>query len=106
MEIEDIQKRVLEFERKWADVKNVNFDEQLTLIHLMEELGELAQQVFYRKAKPEKFNEERVKEEICGVLLTCLCMADRLKMNIPEELNKKLKELKERYLYKNNHNNI
>jgi len=100
MDIEKIQKNVLEFEKKWADVKNIKFDEHLTLIHLMGELGELAQQVFYRKAKPEKFNEERIKEEICDVILTSLCMADRLKMNLSAELNKKLEELKKRDLYK------
>jgi NTP pyrophosphatase (non-canonical NTP hydrolase) len=101
MEIEEIQKRVLEFEKKWESVKNIKFDEQSTLIHLTEELGELAQQVFYRKAKPEEFNEENVKEEICDVILTSLCMADRLKMNISEEINKKLEKLKNRDLYKN-----
>ena len=67
----------------------------------MKELGELAQQIFYRKAKPEKFNEEKVKEEICDVILTSLCMADRLNMDISEELNKKLEALSKRDLYKN-----
>lgn len=64
-------------------------------------MGELSQQLFYKKAKPERFNEEKVKEELCDVILVVLCMADKLKMNVSEELNKKLQELGKRDLYDN-----
>jgi len=103
-EIEEIQKRVLEFEKRWEVAKNINFDVDLTMLHLAEEMGELSQQLFYKKAKPEKFNEEKVKEELCDVILVALCMADKLKMNVSEELNKKLQELAKRDLYNNSKN--
>ena len=99
MEIEEIQKRVLEFENRWANTKNVKFDEELIMLHLVEEVGELAQQLFYKKAKQERFNEEKVKEELCDVILVALCLADKLKMNLSEELNKKLEQLNKRDLY-------
>jgi len=102
MEIEEIQRKVLEFEKRWETAKNIKFDTDLTMLHLSEELGELAQQLFYKKAKPEKFNEEKVKEELCDVVLVALCMADKLKMNLSEELNKKLDELSRRDLHKIN----
>ncbi len=96
MKIEEIQKRVLEFEKKWENAKNVKFDAELTMLHLTEEVGELAQQLFYKEAKQERFNEERVKEELCDVVLVTLCLADKLKMNLPEELNKKIEQLNKR----------
>ena len=68
MEIEDIQKRVLEFEKRWEEAKNIKFDVDLTMLHLTEEIGELSQQLFYKKAKPERYNEEKVKEELCDVM--------------------------------------
>ena len=101
MEIEEIQKRVLEFEKKWENAKNVKFDAELTMLHLTEEVGELAQQLFYKKAKQEKFNEEKVKEELCDVILVALCLADKLKINLSEELNKKIEQLNKRELYNN-----
>lgn len=101
MEIEEIQKRVLEFEKRWETAKNIKFDVDLTMLHLTEEIGELAQQLFYKKAKPDKFNEEKAKEELCDVLLVALCLADKLKINVSEELNKKIEELNKRDLYKN-----
>ena len=100
-EIEDIQKRVLEFEKRWEEAKKVKFDSDLTMLHLVEEIGELSQQLFYKKAKPERFNEEKVREELCDVILVALCMADKLKMNVSEELDKKLQELDKRDLYNN-----
>lgn len=96
MEIEEIQKKVLEIEKKWENAKNVKFDAELTMLHLTEEVGELAQQLFYKKAKQERFNEERVKEEMCDVILASLGLADKLKMNLPEELNKKIEQLNKR----------
>lgn len=103
-EIEEIQKRVLEFEKRWEEAKNVKFDVDLTMLHLTEEIGELSQQLFYKKAKPERFNEEKVKEELCDVILVALCMADKLKMNVSEELNNKIQELNKRDLYQNHTN--
>ncbi len=108
MELEEIQKKVLEFEKKWENAKNVEFAPDLTMLHLTEEVGELAQQLFYKKAKPERFNPENVKEEICDCLLVLICLADKLKMNLSEELIKKINSLNQRDLYKNlssNHNN-
>lgn len=40
---------------------------QNLMLHLVEELGELSQQVFYKKAKPGRYKEENVKEKIFNV---------------------------------------
>jgi NTP pyrophosphatase (non-canonical NTP hydrolase) len=96
MQIEEIQKRVLEFENKWAELKNIEFTPELTALHLMEEVGELSSELFYKKAKPNKFNEENLKGEVIDIILTSLCLADKLNLNLNEEINKKLEKLKQR----------
>jgi len=96
MEIEEIQKQVIEFEKKWAANKGFEFTEELSTIHLMEELGEIARQLFNKKARPEKFNEENLKEEIIDVILVSLCLADKLNINLSKELINKINKLNER----------
>ena len=96
MEIEEAQKRVLEFEKKWAELKDIEFTPELTTLHLIEEVGEMTKQLFYKKAKPNKFDEENLKEEVIDVILVSLCLADKLKINLSEEIDKKINELNKR----------
>jgi NTP pyrophosphatase (non-canonical NTP hydrolase) len=96
MEIEEIQKRVLEFESKWAQQKNIEFTAELKALHLMEEVGEMSSQLFYKKTKPDRFDEENLKEEVIDVILVSLSLADELNINLQEEIQKKLDILKKR----------
>ena len=72
---------------------------------MQEELGELSQQMFYKKAKPERYNEDNLKEELIDVILTTLCLADRFNVILSEEINKKLEKLNERDYAKQSNNN-
>ncbi len=96
MEIKELQKRVLEVEKKWAAKKGFEFTEEISIIHLMEEVGEIARQLFNKKARPEYFNKENLKEEVIDVILVSLCLADKLDINLSEELINKINKLNKR----------
>jgi len=96
MEIEEIQNKVTEFEEKRARLKDYHIKEELILIHLMEELGELSTQVMNKHARPDRYNKENMKEEVCDIILICLHLAKILDMNLSNELINKLNILNKR----------
>lgn len=97
-EIEEIRKKLVKFEEKRAKTKNYNPSIELYTLHLMEEVGELAEQLFSKKVRPERFNENVLKEEVCDVILVALGISNLLNIDLSKELNKKLDELEKRKL--------
>lgn len=96
MEIEDIQNRVYEFAKKRAEIKNFKLDQETCLIHLMEEVGELAEQIYNKKARKDKYDDEVLKEEIGDIILEAMILAKTTNMNLSEQLDNKIKELNDR----------
>jgi NTP pyrophosphatase (non-canonical NTP hydrolase) len=96
MEINEIQKKIFEYAKKRSGKKGYVLNEEICTIHLMEELGELSAQIFNKKARPEKFDEKNLKEEISDVILEALILSSLLNMDISKELNAKIDELNKR----------
>jgi len=92
-DINKIQEKIMEFAEKRAKIKNFRLDEETSLIHLMEELGELSSQMFNKKARPEKFKPENLKEEVCDIILESMILSKILNIDLPKELNNKIDEL-------------
>ncbi|MEM4230831.1 MAG: MazG nucleotide pyrophosphohydrolase domain-containing protein [Candidatus Pacearchaeota archaeon] len=97
-DINEIQKRIAEFAEKRAKIKNFELNEEISLIHIMEELGELSSQIFNKKARPEKFNYKNLKEEVCDVILESMILSKLLNIDLSKELNNKIEELNKRKL--------
>jgi len=97
MEIEEIQKRIVEVAKLRQNKKGYTISEELSTIHLMEELGEIASQLFNKQARPDKFNRENLKEEVCDVILESMILADILNIDLSKELNDKIEKLMEKY---------
>jgi len=98
MEIEEIPKRVVEFSDIRKEKGNYDLTEELSFAHLVEEVGELSKEMFSKKARPEKYSEINLKKQVCDIIIESMILADILKMNLSDELNKKLDELNTRGL--------
>lgn len=98
MEIEEIQNKIVEFAEKRARIKKYELKEEISLIHIMEELGEVSRQIFNKKARSEKFSQENLNEEIIDVLLETLLLAKIEGIELTKELNNKIDELNKRVL--------
>lgn len=97
MEIEEIQKKIVEVSKIRQAKKGYTATEELEIIHLMEELGEVASQLFNKKARPDKFDKENLKEEVCDVILISLILSDILGINLSKKLNEKIEKLRKKF---------
>ena len=75
--------------------KNTNqeLEAEISFMHMTEEVGEIAREFVNQKIRPEKFDKENMKEEVCDVILDSLVLAKLLDMDISKELNKKIEKL-------------
>lgn len=70
-------------------------------VKMMEEVGELAEQVLAAKAlqrrRDKKFNKEILADEIADVIITTLMVANRLDVDAQKALKSKIKKIEARY---------
>ena len=71
--------------------------QELSYIHLTEELGEIARQLTNKKMRPELFNEDNLKEEIVDVILEALILARSCNFDLEKEINNKIDVLFKKY---------
>ena len=72
-------------------------DKETTVIHLMEECGEIAREMYNEKTGRDKINIENLKEEFADVYLLLAKLADHYHINLEEAINKKCDVLKKRH---------
>jgi len=96
--MEEIQEKVKEFIKKRAELKEYEPSLEILFVHLSEEVGELAAQIYSKKARPEKYEEEKLKDSVCDVILAAVGIANYLNMDLSKELNNVINELNNRKL--------
>ncbi len=92
MEVKEFQKKIVDFVSKWDKKRNVKSSEELTFIHLIEEIGELAREYVNKKSRKEKYNKEKVENAICDIIMQTFKLADMNKIDIEKAVNKVINE--------------
>jgi len=92
-----------EFQSKYAGVVkkidkkfSIKRDAYLSFAQLMEEIGELANEINKPRLRNKPIDKENLDGEFADVILQISVLADLLKVDIEEAAEKKIKILKER----------
>ena len=72
-------------------------DIDTTLVHLVEEFGEIAREIYNEKIGRDKMDIENLKGEFADVYILLAKLASNFKIDLEEAINKKVKVLKERH---------
>ncbi|MFA5030971.1 MAG: hypothetical protein WC495_05280 [Patescibacteria group bacterium] len=75
MQVKEFQNKIVEFSRAWDKKRNVEYTEQLTLIHLVEELGELAREYVNQEARKDKFSPAELDNAVGDALMQLVKLA-------------------------------
>lgn len=106
MTLEELQKFIREeHKRAVATCKDFETKDRRTLIRaikLMEELGELCEEIVgfsatQREEKMRPENQERVAEELADVLIVALLLAENMELNVFSAIEDKIKKIEARY---------
>jgi NTP pyrophosphatase (non-canonical NTP hydrolase) len=93
MDIEELQKQAMEGARKRLSKVKLEPNIDLTMTHLMEEIGEVASQINNKKLKRREFDINNLGEEISDSIILLSLLAEQHDINLEEAISKKLKEI-------------
>ena len=97
MEVKEFQKICVEIVNDVDKKLGVNHDNNTTMIHLTEELGEVARQINNPNISRDKIDKKNLEEEISDLILLISKLADNNKIDIESSVKNKISELKERH---------
>lgn len=92
MQTSKLQKKIIEFIQRWDKVRNSKASKDETFFHIVEEVGELAQQYVNRESRKEKFSEDEVKNAIGDTLIQLVKLADLHGWDIEELVTEIMRE--------------
>jgi NTP pyrophosphatase (non-canonical NTP hydrolase) len=99
--MKELQKKYANIVRKIDNKYNIKRDVYLSFAQLIEEIGELAEEINKPKLRNKPINKENLEGELADVILQIAILADISEIDIEEAVEKKLNVLKERgYLEK------
>ncbi len=97
MEIKEMQSQANEIINKIDNKLNVKHDLNNTIIHLVEELGELMREIGKPKFRHEEINKEELGNELADVLIFLMRISELNNVNIEDAFRNKVEKLKERW---------
>ena len=92
MEVKDFQKKIIDFVSKWDKKRNVKPNEELTFIHLVEEIGELAREYVNKQERKQEFSKEEVENAICDILMQTVKLAEMHGIDVEKAVLKVIQE--------------
>lgn len=93
MEIKEIQKKSVEAVKNRLKKKGIVLDNELILIHLMEESGEIAQQIMNKKLDRKEMDIDNLGEEIADCMILLMTLASQFNLDIEKELLDKITDV-------------
>ena len=95
MDIKQFQKEILEVFSQMDKMPNRReHTKQSALIHLMEEIGEIARQVTSEYHRPEKFDKENLGTELADTLMFIVLLAELYDVDLSKEMQESISRVK------------
>ncbi len=95
MEIKKFQEEVLAVFSEIAKAPNRRpHTKQSAMIHLTEEIGEVARQINNESHRPEKFNKENLGEELADLMMFIVFIANLYDINLPKKMRDSIEKVK------------
>ena len=100
MEIKELQAQAENIINRIDEKLGAKHDDELILMHLTEELGEISREIINPKLKREDKNKDNLGEEIADLIILTSKLANNNSIDIENAISNKMKKLKERHKLK------
>ncbi len=97
MEVKELQNKADEIIKIMDRTLGINHDADKTIIHILEELGEIARQINNVNIRKIEQDKENLEEEIADVIILTIRLANIYNLDIEKAIINKIKKLKARY---------
>lgn len=96
MDIEEISKKIYEFQKERFKELGPGLTPELMFTHLSEEIGEIARQIFNKNIPMREYDVDNLKEEISQSILDLLVLAKLFDIDLPKALDEKIEDIKKK----------
>lgn len=93
MEIKKLQEKSVEAVKQRLSINQIPLNDELLTIHLMEEAGELAQQIMNKKLKRREIDLQNLGEEISDCMILLMNLAKIHNIDLEKAVLDKIKEV-------------
>jgi len=97
MDFKEFQDKSSELIKKIDAKYSGKHDIETTIIHLIEELGEVAQQLYNQKIGRDKLDKENLAEEIADCMILLSKLASNFDIDLAKSIEDTFQKLKKRY---------
>ena len=97
MELNEFQRRTSEMIGQIDKKAGRNHDVDLTIVHLVEELGEIARIIYNEKTKRVPVSKDAIGGEFIDSLMLLSHLATKFDVDLQQATEKKMEELKKRF---------
>ena len=97
MEIRELQDEIKKIASKLESLDNRAFGKDGVFLHLIEEVGEIARNLFDEISGRAKFEKEKLGDEIADAIAMLFHLALLYDIDLESQIEKKVKELKLRF---------
>jgi len=96
MDIKKFQEEVVRtFDEMGKTPNRKDHTKQSAIIHLTEEVGEIARQITSEYHRPEKFDKDNLGEELADTMMYLVLLAEMYSVDISKEMEKSIKKVEE-----------
>jgi len=96
MEIKEFQKEILRVFSEMNKMQNrKEHTKQSALIHMVEEVGELARQLTNEQHRPKKFNKENLATELADIMMFVVLLAHYYDVDLSKEMKEAILRVEE-----------
>ncbi|MFH1425375.1 MAG: MazG nucleotide pyrophosphohydrolase domain-containing protein [archaeon] len=94
MEFKEIQQKAVGAVKERLERKEISWDDEILIIHLMEESGELAAQIMNRKLKRREMDIKNIGEEIADCIIILMNLAEVHEIDLEKYLLNKIEDVR------------
>lgn len=97
MDINEIQARAVGGSDKICEARNINPpDADSTLLHLMEEVGELSREIINERLRRKEFSLQKLSEELSDCVIMLMLLASKYDFNLEDVLLNKIYKMRDK----------
>lgn len=97
MDLKELQQKTEEIINSIDKKLSTEHTDNITIIHLMEELGEIARQMNNKNIRKIEQDKDNLEEEISDVMLLTTKLANNNNINLEKAILNKIEKLKQRH---------
>ena len=96
MNLKELQRISVETTRRYDKKMKMQHNAEITLVHLVEELGEISREIYNEKSGRDKLNKQNLEGEIADVMILVSNLAGRYDIDLEDAVKRKISELRGR----------